>query len=119
MTHKIEQLKPTSAVIELPDPDDTSSCWHLEEGGVLEVRSNAPNYSYFEVEFVGTNPFSNAPLKGSTNSPVVIPIPAKSQGEYQITIHHIHNDDSNKDAKHVARFNIHPCKGCPPAGPGI
>jgi len=110
----MDQLKPTSAVIELPDPDTTPSCWHLEEGGILEVRSNAPNYTHFSVEFVGTNPFSNAPLKGSTNSPVVIPIPAKSQGEYEFTIRQEHNEDQNKHRRQTIRFNVHPCKGCPP-----
>jgi len=119
MTYETSRIKATSAVMELPDPDEMSSCFHLEQGGTLEVRSNAPNYTDFHVEFAGSNPLSDGPLKGSTTCPVVIPIPIDSDGEYEFTVHHIHNHDCNKDRWHRLRLYVHPCKNCPGGGTGI
>jgi len=113
MTYEMDRVKATSAVVELPDPDDMSSSFHLEEGGALEVRSNAPNYTNFDVEFAGTHPFSDGPLKGSTNSPVVISIPSTSHGEYVFTVYQIHNQDCEKNIRRVFRMYVHPCKNCP------
>ena len=111
--------KPASAVILLPDPDDTPVHYHCEEGGILEIRSDAPNYTYFQLKFAGVNPFSKSTLKGSTHSPLLIPVPAGSQGEYEFTVLYIHNKDRAKNKRRNVNFNIHPCKGCPMSGTGI
>jgi hypothetical protein len=118
MTKK-QDHKPASAVIVLPDPDDNPVRYDCEEGDTLEIRSGAANYTDFHLEFVGANPFSKVALKGSTHNPLLIPIPAGSEGEYEVTVLHIHNKDQAKNRRGNIRFNVHPCRGCPPIGPGL
>jgi hypothetical protein len=87
--------KPTSAVITVPDPDNSPSFVHVEEGGTLQWRNDSYNYPDFEVEFIGANPTddkSNAILTGSNLKPVVIH--AKTPGKYRYKIRHKKTDGS-------------------------
>jgi hypothetical protein len=87
--------KPTSAVITVPDPDNSPSFVHVEEGGTLQWRNDSYNYPDFEVEFIGANPAddkSNAILTGNNLKPVVIH--AKTPGKYRYKIRHKKGDGS-------------------------
>jgi hypothetical protein len=104
---------PRSLLITLPDPDTAPVRHHAEEKGVLEVRSDAPNYPNFELRFVGPNPFNSdvdAILDaGTAYTPIVIDL--KKQGDYRFTVHHKHKDGDRCEI-HTFEFSVHPCKNC-------
>jgi len=114
MSSSTKNHKPTCAVITLPDPDNKPVAYHAEEGGKLEIRSDAVNYPTFDVKIDGEHPFTKRQLSGSTTKPVVIPIPQDSEGDYSLTVtHHPPKTKSGKDVIQTFDFNVHPCKGCP------
>jgi hypothetical protein len=105
--------KPHSLLITLADPDATPVCHHAEENGILEVRSDAPNYPHFELHFVGPNPFNSdvdAILNaGTAHTPIVIDL--KNKGDYRCTVHHKHKDGKCLKIE-TFDFSVHPCKNC-------
>ncbi len=120
MTSDTTYRKPISAVITVPDPDNTPCTGHAEQGGTLEWRSEAPNYPEFEVIFAGTNPYDDKiddVLRGTTTKPIVVRL--DKTGEFTYTVRHYHKNGKPCDTQ---QFDVHiqPCpKGCPPVGLGI
>jgi hypothetical protein len=112
MKAKAKVHKPVSAVITVPDPDDSPYTVHAEKGGTLQWRNDSFNYPYFEVEFIGANPANqklNAKLAGSNLKPVVIHL--KSTGDYHYKILHKKKDGTEKSSGPSAA-RVTPCTGC-------
>src|SRR5664279_1857394 len=68
-------LRPTCTVITVPDPDNVPAASLCEVGGMIQFRSDAPNYPHFVIEFDTENPEDNQDrrtLPGNRESPVVM-----------------------------------------------
>ncbi|HEX4065563.1 MAG TPA: hypothetical protein VHZ09_06025 [Acidobacteriaceae bacterium] len=114
--------KPTCAFHTIPDPDQLLTTSHAEIGGTLEVRCEAPNYPFFDVVIVGSNPPDVTEQKpdtrypGTMNSPVVLQLDKEGRFEYYVYLYH--KDDSVKESppKLYGPFacNVHTCPACKP-----
>jgi hypothetical protein len=118
MKAKIKHHKPVSAVITVPDPDDSPFTVHAEAGGTLQWRSDSRNYPRFEIQFIGPNPFNtkeNASFTGDNLKPVVLHL--KKIGEYSYKIKHIKKDGAGLPTG-PAGFRVTQCTGCGEGGDG-
>jgi hypothetical protein len=114
MKAKAKDHKPVSAVITVPDPDNSPFTVHVEVGGTLQWRSDSYNYPHFEVEFIGANPANkklNAKFAGGNLKPVVIPL--KTTGDYLYNIRHQKKNGPVKSSG-PSSARVVPCTGCPP-----
>ncbi len=49
-------FRPSGTIITVPDPDNVPVASVCEVGGMIEFRSDAPNYPHFVIEFTNENP---------------------------------------------------------------
>lgn len=109
--------RPSSAIITAADPDKLPFHIHLEEGGTLEIRSEARNYSGIKVvvepDNGGRSRFSKT-ASGQLPQPVVIQFPKGSEGDYKVTVTHLKHKDSGEPSRpQEYTCSIHPCPMCP------
>jgi hypothetical protein len=112
--------RPSCAVITAADPDGEAFDFHVEEDGMLEIRSEAPNYESFEVEVYSpdsdpSDPPYLGPVTGRRTQPVVIKIPrgAANDEPYTVSVtHHHHKLSGESSPTQEIPCSIHPCPGC-------
>ncbi len=108
MKAKAKNHKPVSAVITVPDPDDSPFIVHAEMGGTLQWRSDSINFPHFEIQFIGSNPTNNKEnekieggnFKASCNSP-------KKNGRLSL------QDQSHQKGRHRKTIGTQRCPHSP------
>lgn len=114
--------RPTCAVHTIPDPDQLLTRSHAEVSGTLEVRCESPNYPFFDVVIVGSNPRDvtqrtlDIRYPGTMDNPVVLQLDKEGQIEYYVYLYQ--KDDAVKKSppKTFGPFacSVHSCPACKP-----
>lgn len=80
--------RPLSAEITVPDPDNVPVSTYSEVGGMIEFRSDAPNYPHFLIEWTENNPEDDQLRRtflGTHESPVLIQSNRVGDFTYMVT----------------------------------
>jgi len=104
------KFRPASAVVTLPDPDNSSTSSYVEIGGTLEIRCDSPNYPTFHVIFQGANPSDKEEghvFEGSIHQPLVIRI--EKEGDFDYTVVHF----PKHEGRPIHVFNKSRARSCP------
>ncbi|MGA7523884.1 MAG: hypothetical protein WBW84_15640 [Acidobacteriaceae bacterium] len=112
--------RPVCAVHTIPDPDQLLTCSYAEIDGTLEVRCEAPNYPFFDVVIVESNPPGVTKLKldvryaGSMNNPVVVQLDKEGHFEYYVYLYTKGDPVKKSPPKSYGPFacSVHSCPAC-------
>lgn len=112
------RYRPSCAVITVPDPDEEPFHYYVEEGGILEIRSESR--LDFDVVVKPANPAVHGFTKsksGSCSQPAMIPIPLDSAGEYILQVSYLRKGTGKPQPPPIEfAMNIIPCTACSPRG---
>jgi len=114
MTDIREDRRPTSAVVTLPDPDNTHASSHAEVGGTLLFRSENPRYPKFRVKFPKGNPANKAVghvFEGSIDKPLVLY--AQNEGDFEYEVEYVDQNGKMVPVIVIGASRIQRCQSCP------
>jgi hypothetical protein len=112
--------RPTCAVHTIPDPDQLLTCSHAETNGTLEVRCEAPNYPFFDVVIVESDPPDvterelDTRYSGTMNNPVVLQLDKEGQFKYCVYLFSKSDPMRRSPPKSYGPYacTVHPCPAC-------